>query len=352
MTTTAEIQKILAEGVARGKRAAVATVVERSGPGPRGPGSQLVLWADGTMMGSVGGGILEGVIEERGRQVLDNGRPAWVSLDLGSGAEEDCGMVCGGKVRVLVDFIDGDRPRVRSFYGEILSELQARRQFHVVTSVRGTEELFTNQFLLREESVASSRSDISEELPRDLLRNVRKIAWRLLDFESVRYFVHPHGFLGDVYIFGCGHVAQQLAPLCRLVGFRVVVLDDREEFANRERFPSADEIRVLESFEGVTDLLPIDPECYLVIVTRGHRSDGLVLSQCLRTHAGYIGMMGSRKKRDAAYAALTREGFTEQDLQRVFCPIGLAIGAETPEEIAVSIVAQLIEVRANRLRRL
>ena len=124
MTTTAEIQKILAEGVARGKRAAVATVVERSGPGPRGPGSQLVLWADGTMMGSVGGGILEGVIEERGRQVLDNGRPAWVSLDLGSGAEEDCGMVCGGKVRVLVDFIDGDRPRVRSFYGEILSELQ------------------------------------------------------------------------------------------------------------------------------------------------------------------------------------------------------------------------------------
>ena len=139
--------------------------------------------------------------------------------------------------------------------------------------------------------------------------------------------------------------------LTQMVDFRTVVLDDREAFANRERFKTADEILVLSDFIGAFSDLEIDEDSYVVIVTRGHRHDKTVLSQALRTKAGYIGMIGSRRKRDATYGAIIKEGFTPEDLDRVHCPIGLVFCAETPQEIAVSIVAELIDARANKLER-
>jgi xanthine dehydrogenase accessory factor len=131
---------------------------------------------------------------------------------------------------------------------------------------------------------------------------------------------------------------------------RMVILDDREEFANRELLGSADEILVLKAFDEAMKDLKIDQESYLVIVTHGHAHDKTVLEQALRTHAGYTGMIGSRKKRDATYEVLAREGFSKQDLARVHSPLRLNIDAETPEEIAVSIVAELIQARARHLR--
>jgi len=132
------------------------------------------------------------------------------------------------------------------------------------------------------------------------------------------------------------------------LGFRTTVLDDREEFASRERFPSPVEVVVLEDFSDCLSKCPIDEESYLVIVTRGHLHDKAVLSQALRTRAGYIGMIGSKRKRDSIYRALLDEGFSRDDLGRVHSPIGLDIGAETPEEIAVSIAAELIQVRSRK----
>jgi xanthine dehydrogenase accessory factor len=130
--------------------------------------------------------------------------------------------------------------------------------------------------------------------------------------------------------------------------FRTVVLDDRTEFANIERFPAADEIKVPAALsEAFTDL-DIDRDSYIVIVTRGHRHDRTVLEQALRREAVYIGMIGSKGKRDAVYKALLDEGFTRADLERVHSPIGLEIGGDTPEEIAVSIVAELIKERSAR----
>ena len=148
-----------------------------------------------------------------------------------------------------------------------------------------------------------------------------------------------------VVLFGAGHVSQQVAPLCEKVGFRVMVLDDRVEYANPVRFTGETEIRVLDSFDDWAGL-PIDAGCYIVILTRGHIHDKTVLGLALRTSAGYIGMIGSRRKRDKIYQALQEEGFTQQDINRVYSPIGLDIGAETPEELAVSIVGELIQVRA------
>jgi xanthine dehydrogenase accessory factor len=127
-----------------------------------------------------------------------------------------------------------------------------------------------------------------------------------------------------------------------------VVLDDRPEFASSERFPRAEQIKVIPSFPQAFEGLEIDRDGYVVIVTRGHLHDKTVLEQALKTDAGYIGMIGSRRKRDLIYRELLTKGFSQAELGRVHAPIGLAIGAETPEEIAVSIVAELIQVRAGR----
>jgi xanthine dehydrogenase accessory factor len=133
-----------------------------------------------------------------------------------------------------------------------------------------------------------------------------------------------------------------------MVGFRTVIVDDRAAFANADRFPDADQIIVPPSFEDVLRGLPIGEHSYLVIMTRGHVSDRIVLEQALRTGAGYIGMIGSTKKIADVLQALRDKGFTEEDLGRVHAPIGLSIGAETPEEIAVSIAAEIIRARHSR----
>ena len=165
------------------------------------------------------------------------------------------------------------------------------------------------------------------------------------EYGDSRFLVEQIRPMRTVLIFGAGHVSQQVAPLCEKMGFRVVVLDDRAEYANRSRFTAETEIRVLDSFDDWAGL-PIDAGCYIVILTRGHIHDKTVLGLALRTSAGYIGMIGSRRKRDKIYQALREEGFTQQDINRVYSPIGLDIGAETPEELAVSIVGELIQVRA------
>ena len=168
-----------------------------------------------------------------------------------------------------------------------------------------------------------------------------------MEAENQRFFIEPTFVPGTVFLFGAGHVSQQVAEVAALVKFRTVVLDDREEFANPQRFPKADQIIVLLSFEQAFAGLEIDSDSYVVIVTRGHLHDKTVLEQALRTKAGYIGMIGSRRKRDMLYQTLLSEGFTQEDIDRVHCPIGLNIGGETPEEIAVSIVAELIKARSG-----
>jgi xanthine dehydrogenase accessory factor len=155
------------------------------------------------------------------------------------------------------------------------------------------------------------------------------------------------GVPGTLFLFGGGHVSQKLAPLADTLGFRIVVVDDRSEFANPERFPQAEEFVVPDSYENAIQQGDIDAESYLVIVTRGHLHDKTVLAQALRTPAAYIGMIGSIRKRDAIYDELRAVGFTDHDFRRVHSPIGLKIGAESPEEIAVSIAAELIQVRSG-----
>ncbi len=150
-----------------------------------------------------------------------------------------------------------------------------------------------------------------------------------------------------IILIGAGHVSKETACLTAYTGFETWVMDDREEFANGMRFQDADSITVLDNFKALFQDIEINRNTYIVILTRGHLHDKTVLAQALKTEAGYIGMIGSRKKRQHIYEALLTEGFTEKELEKVYSPVGLSIGAQTPEEIAVSIVAQLIKVRAE-----
>ncbi len=163
---------------------------------------------------------------------------------------------------------------------------------------------------------------------------------------DLKVFVDPVISDPVVYIFGGGHVSKQIGPIAHLVGFSVVIIDDRAEFSNPENFPYAKDV-ITSSFTNIMERLPVNESSYLIIVTRGHAHDNTVLEQALNTQAKYIGMIGSSRKRKIIYKNLLKQGFTQEQLNAVHSPIGLEICAETPEEIAVAIVGELIKVRAG-----
>ena len=160
------------------------------------------------------------------------------------------------------------------------------------------------------------------------------------------WFVLPAVRGGRVYIFGGGHVSQALVPAIAAVGFRPVVYDDRPEFADPALFPQA-EAALCGSFTALAERIKVTPDDYVVIMTRGHQADYEVLTQTLRSGAKYIGCIGSKKKLSICRDRLLAAGFTAEEYAKVHAPIGLAIGAETPEEIAVSVAAEMIAVRAG-----
>jgi xanthine dehydrogenase accessory factor len=192
------------------------------------------------------------------------------------------------------------------------------------------------------------REDVLKEKMGQVLEEAQSTVIICHDDEGneLELFVEPLASEPVLYVFGGGHVSLQIVPLSARMGFKVKVVDDRVEFADPNNFPEASNVHQYP-FEGVMDRLSVDESAYLVIVTRGHIHDRTVLTQALKTPAKYIGMMGSKRKSKMVFDALWKEGFTKADIGRVYSPIGLDIGAETPEEIAVSIVGELIKVRAG-----
>ena len=162
------------------------------------------------------------------------------------------------------------------------------------------------------------------------------------------WFALPAVQGGKVYIFGGGHVSQALVPAIAAVGFRPVVYDDRPEFADQALFPQAEAV-LCGDFAALSEQVAVTADDYVVIMTRGHQADYEVLSQTLRSGAKYLGCIGSRKKLALCRERLLAAGFTAEEYARLHAPIGLAIGAETPAEIAVSVAAELIAVRAGKL---
>lgn len=161
---------------------------------------------------------------------------------------------------------------------------------------------------------------------------------------EVEVFIEVAVSLSVLLVLGAGHIAQPVAKIGKLLGFEVAVIDDRADFANKERFPEADRIIAADFVESLRSF-PINDRTYIVIITRGHRYDDVCLEEVIESPAAYVGMIGSRRKVSLILEHLRKKGVPEAAIERVHAPIGLNIGAETPEEIAVSILAEIIQVR-------
>jgi xanthine dehydrogenase accessory factor len=195
---------------------------------------------------------------------------------------------------------------------------------------------------------AAAKEVLTTETPRKMvfhLNNEASYDSGLICGGTLEVFVEPILPQPVVYLFGGGHISTALAKSVNAAGYGVVVVDDREHFANRERFPMARE--VYTSYEEAFARIEPNASSYLVIVTRGHRDDMRVLAWAVRTDARYVGMIGSKRKVLSVYQALEKEGYSADEFSRVYAPMGLEIGALSPEEIAISITAELIAVRRN-----
>jgi len=193
----------------------------------------------------------------------------------------------------------------------------------------------------------AAKEVMEQEKPRTLKFNLNhdpKLDTGLVCGGTLEIFVEPVLPLALLYLFGAGHVAQNIYKVANIAGFQVCVLDDRASYASRERFPEAHEV-VAEDFDTVTARLAPSASSYIVIVTRGHKDDMRLLRWAVQTDARYVGMIGSKRKVIAIHRGLCDEGLAESLFDRVYAPVGLDIGALTPEEIGVAVCAEMIAVR-------
>jgi xanthine dehydrogenase accessory factor len=353
-----DIYSEMVEVLLRKEKCVLATLISRVGSAPRAVGAKYLIKEDGTSLGSIGGGCVEAEVWQEAQKVMEKQEGRVLHFELTSEQLAEGGLVCGGNIDIFLEplredslniyqealrmrqrggsailatlvLVDGDFPRGEG--SKVLIENSGEK----VGSLSGGAEL--------EEKILSEGQEVlREKKPKVLVLSSENRKMEIL-LEPV--FSEP-----TVYVFGGGHVSEQVAPLAKKVQFKVVIIDDREIFANRERFPDADEVIVSE-FERCFDRLNIGDSSYIVIVTRGHLYDGIVLEQAVESRARYIGMIGSRKKIRTLYQSLTKKGIAKETLGRVHAPIGIDINSETPEEIAVSIVAELIKVRGEPPRR-
>ena len=297
----------------RGEDAVLVTVASAQGSTPRGAGSQLLAGREGLVAGTIGGGPGEAQALALAEEVLEKRRTAVRRLELRHGGELD--SVCGGEQTVLLQFVPRDAAAWRTLAREVLARLEAHRGGGLVLETGADPALL-------------------EETPGCPVWDGRRLTLPL-----------PVG--ERVVIFGGGHCALALAPVLRSVGFRVAVFDDRPEFASAERFPEAETV-VCHSYTDIAAGLELTAEDYAVVMTSGHSHDFEVEEQLLRRPLAYVGVMGSRTKTAYVNGKLREAGVSEDAISRVHTPIGAAIKAVTPEEIAVSVTGELIYERALR----
>ena len=324
-----------------GTAAELVTVIQSSGSTPRGAGAQMLVFADGGFEGTVGGGTVEYEAQRLAQECISTQRSCIQDYYLHPNDAADLGMICGGDVTLLFQYL-APSDDLADFLTYVVDQSKSGQELWVVTAF-SPDETWSMCAVDQTGQVSKSIGDaLFSGLDPDML-TVRSE----LSTEDPVLFYQPLNVSGHVFIFGAGHISHQLLPMLDTVFFPCTVIDDSDEYANQERFPLASTIMVTE-FGDAFDKITVTPRDYIVILTRGHVFDYVVLAQALKTQAYYVGMIGSRTKRDAIYQKLILDdGFTVTDIHRVHSPIGLSIGGETPEEIALSIAAELVQERAK-----
>ena len=328
----------LIEILEKGQSVVLGAVVRSSGSAPRTTGARMLVRSDGSLAGTIGGGPIEGECQKVAKDLFE-ATPSYsvLNFSLGSKTLAEGGMVCGGAVTILLHRVD---PEALPIFLRTRSDYHDNKRPQLLTFMPSESSPPRLQLF-----DSSDDSTLAGEIRQQISGKGQRVPYIVTSGDQ-EIFVEPIVSPGVVHIIGAGHVALETAHLSAFAGFEVIVMDDRPEFASEQRYPDAMKVVVLDSFDDCLSSLSADD--YVVIVTRGHLHDRVVLGQALETNAGYIGMIGSRKKRDIIYDSLKEDGFTESDFARVRCPIGLDIRADTPQEIAVSIVAELIQTRSER----
>ena len=315
--------------LSRGERVVLSSILASSGSVPRGAGAKMAVFEDDRVLGTIGGGAVERLSIQRAQDALKNGGSNELkSYNLHPSEVASTGMICGGAVTVYFQFFAPEQTADVAVLKRWREMLDKDVDLWLLLSLDG-------------DGVNEFHVVTREEIPQDKVDYFSaKAVWK----DGI--YVEPLCRAGSVYIFGGGHVSQALVPVLAGVGFRVVVYDDRPEFADPALFPAAEET-LCGDFLALEQRVQVTADDYVVIMTRGHQADYEVLCQVLRSGARYLGCIGSRRKLALCRERLLAQGFTAEEYAAVHAPIGLPILAETPEEIAISIAAEMIEHRAR-----
>lgn len=348
------MEKVFSEAVAQlrdGMPVVVATVVRTKGSTPQKPGAKLLVRNDGSGVGTLGGGCVEGDIWFAAKELMKNGGgPQHRDYKLNEDMAAQDGLVCGGTMYFLIDPVYSPENYL-SYATEIDQAYRGGPAVALASLIKPAPE--------RQQSVGAKlfiRSDGSNhgtlgdktldlqtiERAHDLMIKGRNEY--VTSNEGDECFIEAFTTPPQLVLCGGGHVSQSIAPLAKTLGFNVFVTDDREEFANKDRFPNADIVVALKPEEALQQL-PINPNTFIIIVTRGHRYDNVALEAAVNTNANYVGLMGSKRKTILIYEDLLRKGIPINRVKEVRSPVGLDIHARTPEEIAVSIMSEILMFR-------
>jgi xanthine dehydrogenase accessory factor len=314
---------------ADGRRAAIATVVERRGSAPRDPGASLALNDLGEIAGSVTGGCVEPSVIREAQDVLD-GEPARLrEYGIADDAAFEVGLACGGTVGILVAPLD------LGLVPELAAAVEADRPV-ALTMVADGERIGAQELHESPDGSVAALLELGES--------------GLVDIGGDAVFVHALAPRPNLYVFGAIDHASALARVGKVLGYRVTVCDARAAFVTPERFPDADEL-VVDWPDRFLRRAPVDARTAICVLTHDEKFDVPALLAALETPAVYIGAMGSKVTTADREVRLRAEGVDDAGLGRIHAPIGLAIGARTPEEVAVAIGAELIEATALARRR-
>ena len=349
------IYQQLAELLERKERLAFAVLVETKGSTPQKCGAKAIFLPDGRVIGTLGGGCLEAETRQKALRALETGEPFTFRAVLDDDFGWDDGLICGGAVQTFVQ----PNPRSREVWKRLLDDADARQRRVLATITSGehtgARALFAGEQLIVADALPAemlaqlatkSAEILSEPEPEPSLHALTAAE---VPTKAERSTLHvyfepllPHPVL---VICGGGHVGAAVGKLAAWSGFDVVAVDDRAAFANKERFPDATKI-IVDDPAKVMKEFPLDADTYICIVTRGHRHDAVILKEVIHSQVAYIGMIGSKRKVRTVMEGFINEGVAiAEDFRRVRTPMGLAIHPLTVEEIAVSVVSELIAVR-------
>jgi xanthine dehydrogenase accessory factor len=356
-----ESLELFEKASAAGGRAVMATLINTKGPTPRKAGARMFVGEGGRILGSVTiGGCVDARVIEEAEAILTRRVSKRIEMVLGDEEAGELGLTCGGNVDVLIDFIDFSDPGdpVVRLHELARQEMQAGRRSALVTLVTpsgGLNSSRTRMLIGGDGRAHGTLGNPLETLRERLVDDARTLmssgSSRMKSYrvegEAVEVFIEVFGPPFPLLIFGGSHVAIPLVSMAKIVGLRTVVVDGRPRFANRERFPEADEV-IIGIPSEVVESFALDAAASLVLLTHDYKYEVPVLKRALATDCGYIGLLGSRRRGRAILDLLREQGAEEVELQRVRVPVGLNIGAQTAPEIALSILSEILAVRNGR----